>query len=124
MKYLMSIIITFCAIQIGLAQDPILQEDNETLEDIAFNITETYNKELGLTGKQVILFQKKVEEYLIREERIHQSLTGTTKLNRLHKLRELETLEMGDILTRPQLNLYKKLKPQIQPLAVVDTENK
>ena len=103
-------------------QDPILQKDNETLEEIAFNITEAYNKELGLTGKQVTLFQKKVEEYLIREERVHQSLTGKTKLNRLYALRQLETKEMGNILTRPQLARYKKLKPTIQPLAVIESD--
>ena len=107
---------------IGYSQDPILQEDNDSLEKVAFDLTEAYNKELGLTGKQVTLFQKKVEEYLIREERIHQNLTGETKLNRIAALRVLETKEMGDILTQPQLRLYKKLKPKLQPLAVVDAD--
>ncbi|WP_411767522.1 hypothetical protein [Winogradskyella sp. A3E31] len=119
MKQLLAIVIVFFTYT-SYGQDPILQEDNDTLEEIAFDLTQAYNKELGLTGKQVTLFQKKVEEYLIREERIHQSLTGKTKLNRLHALRTLETKEMGDILTQPQLTLYKKLKPKLQPLAVVE----
>ncbi|GAB4164171.1 MAG: hypothetical protein Tsb0033_25280 [Winogradskyella sp.] len=105
----------------GLAQDPIIQENNETLENVAISITERYNDELALDAKQYILFQKKVEEFLIREEKIHDKFKGKEKLNKLYKLRKAESLEMRNILTQQQFNLYKRLKPQIQPLAIVET---
>lgn len=104
------------------AQDPILQKDNEVLEAIATKITKTYDDQLGLDGKQFILFEKKVEEYLIREEKIHSKFKGEEKLDMLYKLREAETMEMRNVLTQPQFDLYKRIKPQIQPLAKIDVE--
>ncbi len=102
------------------AQDPLLQKDAPQLQKQAFDITEKYNAQLALDGKQVILFEKKVEEFLIRREKIENVLKGREKLNALFNLQTQETLEMNDILTRPQLNLYKQIKPQIQPVATVD----
>ena len=58
------------------AQDPIMQKDNKALEGIATKITKTYDDQLGLDGKQFTLFEKKVEEYLIREENIHNEFKG------------------------------------------------
>tara|TARA_Y100000780_G_C13614723_1_gene389996 strand:+ start:455 stop:826 length:372 start_codon:yes stop_codon:yes gene_type:complete len=104
------------------AQDPIMQKDNESLESIAMKITKTYDDQLGLDGKQFTLFEKKVEEYLIREEKIHNEFKGETKLNMLYKLRKAETMEMRNVLTKPQFDLYKRIKPQIQPLAQVSVD--
>ena len=95
MKYLVSLILCLLALQIN-AQDPYLQNDHEALEDIAKKITMRYNKELALNGKQPLLFQ----------------------------LRVTETGEMANILTRQQLNLYKRIKPSIQPLQVVKAKSK
>ena len=106
------------------AQDPIMQKDNKALESIATKITKTYDDQLGLDGKQFTLFEKKVEEYLIREEKIHNEFKGKTKLNMLYKLRKAETMEMRNVLTKPQFDLYKRLKPQIQPLAQVSVDEK
>ncbi|MDH7913894.1 hypothetical protein [Winogradskyella sp. SYSU M77433] len=106
------------------AQDPIMQKDNKALESIATKITKTYDDQLGLDGKQFTLFEKKVEEYLIREEKIHNEFKGKTKLNMLYKLRKAETMEMRNVLTKPQFDLYKRLKPQIQPLAQVSVDDK
>ena len=102
------------------AQDPIMQNDNETLEAIAIKITKTYDHQLGFNGKQFILFEKKVEEYLIREENIHEKFEGEEKLYLLYKLRKAETMEMRNILTQVQFDLYKRIKSQIQPLAVIE----
>jgi hypothetical protein len=99
-----------------------MQQNNESLETVAASITDKYDDELELDAKQFVLFQKKVEEFLIREEKIHANYNGEEKLNRLYKLRKAESLEMRNILTKPQFTLYKQLKPQIQPLAVVDTK--
>lgn len=121
MKTLLSIIfITFSTL--GFSQDPIIQNNSESLEAVATSITDNYNDKLALDAKQFVLFKKKVEEFLIREEKIHNTYKGEEKLNMLYKLRKAETLEMRNILTKPQFNLYKRLKTQIQPLAVIDTE--
>jgi hypothetical protein len=104
------------------AQDPLLQKDNEALEAVAIKITKTYDDQLGLDSKQYVLFEKKVEEYLIREETIHNNFKGEEKLDKLYKLRKAESMEMRNVLTQPQYDLYLRIKPQIQPLAKIDTE--
>lgn len=104
------------------AQDPMLQKDAPSLEDQAYEITQNYNEELGLNGKQVTLFEKKVEEFLIRRKDIEEKLEGREKLNALFNLQTQETLEMNNILTQPQLDLYKKIKTKIQPVARVEEE--
>ncbi|MCK8481887.1 hypothetical protein [Psychroserpens algicola] len=119
MKYLITLFIIVLPI-IGFAQDPMLQNDTDELEDQATQITQQYNNELALTSKQFVLFQKKVEEFLIRRETIETKYKGKEKLDLLFTMQEVETREMNDILTRPQLNLYKKIKAKIQPLSVVD----
>lgn len=104
------------------AQDPMLQFNNEKLEEVAYDVTTAYNKHLGLDGRQVTLFQKKVEEFLIREEKIHQRYSGKEKLDLIAELRKAETMEMQNILTQPQMTVYKKWKPTIQPLAIVKAD--
>ncbi|WP_299336546.1 hypothetical protein [uncultured Psychroserpens sp.] len=102
------------------AQDSMLQSNNEQLEDKAVKITQTYSDQLSLTGKQFMLFQKTVEEFLIRREKIENAYKGKEKLKLLYEMQEVETKEMNDILTRPQLDLYKKIKLEIQPLDKVE----
>jgi hypothetical protein len=104
------------------AQDPLIQKDNEALEAVAIKITKIYDDQLGLDGKQYVLFEKKVEEYLIREENIHNNFSGEEKLDKLYKLTKAESMEMRNVLTQPQYDLYLRIKPQIQPLAKIDTE--
>ncbi len=122
------IIITFLFTFNVSAQDPILQKDHKALEAVATKITKTYDDQLGLDGKQFILFEKKVEEFLIKEENIHGQFEGEEKLNMLYKLRKAETLEMRNVLTQPQFDLYKRIKPQLQPIAMIistdDTDHK
>ncbi|WP_426430356.1 hypothetical protein ACPX19_12570 [Winogradskyella sp. HB-48] len=121
MRTLITILFLLFSI-VGFSQDPIMQNNDESLESIATSITDKYDDQLALDAKQFILFQKKVEEFLIREEKIHNNFKGEEKLNQLYKLRKAETLEMRNILTQPQFNLYKRLKTQIQPLAVIETK--
>ncbi|SHH59760.1 hypothetical protein [Winogradskyella jejuensis] len=106
----------------GFAQDPLLQRNNETLDEIATKITRTYDDKLSLEGEQFMLFQKKVEEFLIREEKIHNNYSGKQKLDLINELRKAETMEMRNVLTQIQFDVYKRIKPEIQPLAVVKTE--
>ncbi|MBR9913779.1 MAG: hypothetical protein GYB32_02960 [Algicola sp.] len=119
----MKLFITLCltlSFVMGNAQDPMLQNNDESLEDIALRITRYYNDELALTQKQFMLFQKKVEEYLIRREKIEKTLEGKEKLNALFNMQQVETREMNDILTQPQMDMYRKVKPKIQPLDKVE----
>ncbi len=118
MKILASIVLILFTVQVN-AQDPFLQENDESIEKMAKELTETYNKQLALNGKQPLLFQKKIEEFLIRERDIRRQFRGKEMLDLIYKLRETETGEMGNILTRPQLNVYKRIKPSIQPLDIV-----
>ncbi|NND87764.1 MAG: hypothetical protein HKM28_00795 [Flavobacteriaceae bacterium] len=121
MKTIVSILILFFTLTVA-AQDPMLQNNDEQLELRADSITERYVSELALGSKQELLFKKKVEEFLIRAEEIKSRFEGKEKLDMLYALSIQETREMGDILTRPQLDLYKKLKPTLQPLAKVNNE--
>ncbi|WP_369994588.1 hypothetical protein [Winogradskyella sp.] len=121
MKTLIFILAVAFTLQLS-AQDPIMQKDSESLETIATTITKEYDDQLGLDGKQFTLFQKKVEEFLIREEKLHQSYVGKEKLDMIYKLRKAETMEMRNILTQPQFDLYRRIKSQIQPIAITDVD--
>ena len=103
----------------GISQDTHLQMGSETLQEKAKTITDKYVNELGLRAKQELLFRKKVEEFLIREEEIKKTSEGEDMLNKMVALRQNEAAEMGDILTAIQLEEYKKIRPRIQPLARV-----
>ena len=104
----------------AMAQDPMLQNPDRFLDEKAKAFTVAYNKHLALTSDQLALFDIKIEEFLIRREKIEKTLKGEEKLKALYALQKQETLEMQDILTRPQLPVYKKVKPEIQPLEVVE----
>lgn len=106
----------------GFAQDPFFQKSNLEAENEAITITNQYDRQLAMTGEQRLIFQKKVAEFLIRRYKIEKELTGRKKLNYLFALQQEETAEMNDILTRIQMTVYKKVKPEIQPLEVVSKE--
>ena len=122
MKVLVTILTMLLAFHLQ-AQDPFLQKNDRAIEQYAQKLTEIYNKQLALNGKQPLLFQKKAEEFLIREKKIRANFKGKEMLDLIYKLRVTETGEMANILTRPQLNLYKKIKPQIQPLNIIESED-
>lgn len=103
----------------AFSQDPFLQNSNPAAENEAIKITNLYIPKLSLTGEQQLLFQRKVEEFLIRRYKIEANFKGREKLDMLYKLQQEETGEMNDILTRPQLQVYKELKPTLQPLETI-----
>lgn len=123
MKSILILLSLLFAYQLS-GQDPLLQETDSALEGVATKITQEYNDQLALDAKQYILFEQKVEEFLIREETIQENFKGEDKLDKLYKLRKAESLEMRNILTKPQFDLYKRIKQQIQPLAKVNTDKK
>lgn len=122
MKKLLSIIVILYTVT-AFSQDPYLQKSNADAEKEAVEITEKYNLELVLSGQQKLLFQQKVEEFLIRRYKIEAEMKGVEKLDRLYLLQQEETGEMNDILTRPQLAIYKRVKPRIQPLEIAKSED-
>ncbi len=118
MKKLFPLLILFISIS-AFSQDPFLQKSNLEAKEEAVKITNSYIPELALTGKQQLLFQQKVEEFLIRSYKIEEEFEGKEKLNMLYQLQQQETDEMKDIITRPQWKVYKQVKPKIQPLETV-----
>jgi len=112
-------IIFFVSLFIGFtafSQDPVFQKSNEAAEKEAIELTNSYDLKLSLTEKQELLFQQKVAEFLIRKYKIESEFSGKEKLDLLYSLQQEETAEMNDILTRPQIDVYKNVQPTIQPL--------
>ncbi|PNQ73093.1 hypothetical protein C1T31_08875 [Hanstruepera neustonica] len=107
-----------------MGQDPMLQKPDLALDEQAKTLTKEYDAQLGLTSDQLVPFEIKVEEFLIRKEKIENRLEGREKLEALAVLREQEYVEMQNILTQPQLNVYKRIRPSIQPLDVVEKPKK
>ncbi len=118
MKKLLLLLFLFTTLT-AFSQDPFLQKSSPEAEEEAIKITNLYIPELSLTGKQQLLFQQKVEEFLIRRYKIETEFEGREKLDMLYKLQQEETREMNNIITRPQLEVYKQVKPNIQPLETV-----
>ncbi len=106
----------------GFSQDTFFQESNPKAKEEAIKITNEYNLELALSGQQQVLFQSKVEEYLIKRDKIEEEFTGTEELNFLKDMPDQETADMNDILTRQQMTVYKRVKPRIQPLAIAKNQ--
>lgn len=118
MKKLLLLLFVFTTLS-AFSQDPFLQKSSPQAKEEAIKITNLYIPELALTGKQQLLFQQKVEEFLIRRYKIEAEFEGKEKLDMLFQLQQEETNEMKDIITRPQLTVYKQVKPKIQPLETV-----
>lgn len=123
MRTILFITIFILSTTLGRAQTTFgLTPDNEKIEDKAKELTKKYNEQLALRAKEYLLFQKKIEEYLYLAEAIKENYKGTEMLDRLYILQEEEIGEMHNILTRIQWNLYKEIRPEIQPLARVEID--
>ncbi len=122
MKNLLLLITILMAPIIVMAQDTFFQNSNENVRSEAIRITTEYNRELAFSGEQELLFRQKVEEFLIRKNEIEKAFSGQKKIDLLSALQREETREMNDILTRLQLEFYRKVKPQIQPLETVEKD--
>ncbi len=103
-------------------QDQYFQNSSMPIEQQAREITNEYNKYLYMNGEQPLLFEKKIAEFLISKNKIKDRYNGKEMLDKLFILSQEETREMGDILTRVQLEKYEEIKMKIQPLTVVEKE--
>lgn len=118
------IAILLCSSIHVFSQDVFFQESTPEVKERAIKFTDEYNKELALDGDQILLFQQKVEEFLIRRDKIDKEFSGKARLYMLVKLQDQENAEMHNVLTRPQLEVYKKIHPLIQPIGRVKEEKK
>ena len=102
-----------------VAQDSNFQKSNPSAEVASRNITVEYNKLLALDATQQALFQKKIREFELRREKIRNSRMNTMeKARQMFALRTEEQEEMRDILTAPQMDVYRKNYNSIQPVVV------
>jgi hypothetical protein len=98
------------------------QETKATLsiDEQADRLANLYDNQLALTAKQFLLFKNELKSTLEKRRLIEQRFSGKEKLDQLVTMQAYETAAMGDILTRIQFRRYKKIKPNLQPLDVVD----
>lgn len=115
-----SILITVLFTSLAFAQYPDTTPGSAEIREQAKEITIEYNKQLALDGDQLPIFQDKVEDYLVFSYRVKRDLEGREELDALTELMVKETLEMQDILTRPQYIVYKKIRQDIQPIKIVE----
>lgn len=119
-KKILILFTIFLSAVAALGQDPFLQEGSQATEKRARAITENYQPELVMTGTQTRLFERKVSEFLIRADKIKQmELPIREKMQLLQELSLQENGEMANILSRPQVKRYIKVKSNIQPIAMV-----
>ena len=117
-------VIIICLLLFGsigmYGQDPFYQEPTPEAEKTAKPLVREYSKELGLSGEQELLVQQKLVEFIMKKEGIRNSTkSAEDKLHFLNQLHQIETAEMANILTRPQLMKYKNIKPVLQPIKPV-----
>lgn len=120
MKTKITTLLLLLSLTLGFAQQyPPINDGSLKVEAMADSITDAYDRELSMTAKQKALFKLKVEDYLLRKQNIESKYEGRKQLTALVELQAQETLDMNDILTRIQMQVYKKIKPEIQPLKIV-----
>lgn len=123
-----TLILMLCGVS-AFAQDPYLQKGSESAENRAVALTKKYQPELVMTGKQTLLFQNKLEEFIIREDKIKEAdMSDEDKVHLMARLSEQLSMEMANVLTRPQLRRFNKVKTRLQPVALVvgntETQNR
>lgn len=117
MKTIVTILIALMSFT-SYAQYPSTTTSTD-IKKAADQLTNKYSAQLALTGVQIPLFKNVVEEYMLKAEKTIDAFEGRKELDVLVELQARETLEMNDILTRLQYQLYKKLKYDYQPLKVI-----
>lgn len=91
-----------------------------TIDEEADSLANVYDNQLALTAKQFLLFKNELKSTLEKRKLIEQRYSGKEKLDQLVTLQAYETAAMGDILTRIQFRRYKRIKPQLQPLEIIE----
>jgi hypothetical protein len=103
------------------AQNYVAPQPNPRQEKEAIELAKKLNEELSFTGSQQLAVELLNGEFIARRDEI----VGSQKLTLLEKNEFLEAIyveqghEMADILVREQINLYKIIRGDIQPLIVI-----
>ena len=104
------------------AQIQYVKQKPARIEKIADSLTQIYSAKLGMTSKQNLLFKTNVSDYLVMREEVKEEYTGKKKLDKLYKVSLEESGAMSEVLTEYQFELYEKIKPSIQPIAVIKND--
>ena len=115
MKTVLAILIFFINVVPIWSQD-YFHDLSPDIETQATALVQNYTDKLILTEQQELIFQQKIGEFLVRKEKINSQLMGREKLEALKEINREENLEIQEILTPEQFDLYVRLKPSIQPL--------
>lgn len=120
MKNLLFSVVLITAFTFTSAQEELLTTVTPEQEKAAEELAMKFDDELSLTEMQLIKFQDKIETYTAYRDRILNAEYSLEKKNRLLRAYYVEeSREMGDILTRPQLFKYRKVRSELQPLYIL-----
>jgi hypothetical protein len=108
----------------ALAQNYIAPEPNERQEKEAKELTIRMNKELSLTGDQILAAEQINGEFIARRDLIigRRDLSITDRNKLLYAMYLEQGNELSDVLVRYQITKFKKIRGKLQPLVVLKDE--
>ncbi|QJP35117.1 hypothetical protein F0365_12325 [Nonlabens sp. Ci31] len=113
------IAIILCSATVN-AQQYLPNDPTPAQEEKAKEIVVQFDSVLSLTTKQELLFDIKQTEFIVSQELLINSNTPKEELNRMLLALYLDqAMEMKDILTQPQYDLYAKVRSTYDPLLVI-----
>ncbi|WP_124981428.1 hypothetical protein [Nonlabens xiamenensis] len=116
----LSLIVVFLGFQNLQAQDLDLIEASKSQKDRAHLIVTKLNDQLSLTEKQYMLFHEKQTEFIAKNDAVINSDRTPDEANKLLRAFYKEQYqEMDDILTEPQMQVYREIRPVTDPLITV-----
>lgn len=102
---------------LSFAQDFDLVQASSEEKEIADQVAEKFESELGLTSKQQVLFSKNYAEFIAKKNEVLKSdRTMDDKNTVLLALYREQAKELNDILTKPQRVRFQKIREQYDPL--------
>ena len=105
----------------AMAQNYIAPEPNERQEQEAKVLASKLDDQLSLTEKQLLAVELLNGEFIARRDEIigRQDISTLEKNELLEAIYVEQEKEMADIVTRVQLDLYEKIRGELQPLIVI-----
>ncbi|AZQ44250.1 hypothetical protein [Nonlabens ponticola] len=120
MKNLTLLLLLMGCLQLS-AQAYVEPYADQEISQEAKNLALEFDQELSLTERQLMLTERKNEEFIKRYQEVidDDSIDVSLKNNLLSDLYREQGREMADILTRPQLLVYSRIRDELQPLIVI-----
>ncbi|SCY01749.1 hypothetical protein SAMN05192588_0752 [Nonlabens sp. Hel1_33_55] len=121
MKNIIFILVLFITGSIA-AQDYVAPEPNERQKTEAKELAKTMDMELSFTEKQLLLVEKINATFNAQRDQIlgNQDLSIADKNEFLRAMYVEQGREMSDVLVREQLDLYERIRGEMQPLVVIE----